>query len=280
MIDLKLLRQVKDLMNKEAAVPMGPAPVAPPMDPAMMGGAPMDPSMMGGMPPPMGGAPPMPMDPAMMGGMPPPMDPAMMGGAPPMDPAMMGGMPPPPMDPAMMGGMPPMDPAMMGAPPVEEPVGTPLTEERFLEILPKAIEEMDKEKSGEPTKADLEARVDEVENQVMEVMGAVGMAPPVAPEDLGVVEEDTTSPPLGEETTEVPEEIQDGMTPEALEAAAEPPEEDPAAMGMGGAQPPMPGMPPPGMPPQGMPGMPVMASSRQRKSSVMKIQDLIKNLRS
>jgi len=50
----------------------------------------VDPAAMGGMPP--GGAP--PMDPAMMGGA--PMDPAMMGGAPPMDPAMMGGAPPPP----------------------------------------------------------------------------------------------------------------------------------------------------------------------------------------
>ena len=59
-------------------------PPAPPMDPAMAGGAPMDP--------------------AMAGGAPPPMDPSM-GGAPPMDPAMAGGAPPPQMDPAMLQQM-------------------------------------------------------------------------------------------------------------------------------------------------------------------------------
>ncbi len=58
----------------------------PPM-PQPGGAPPMDPAMMGGAPPPPGGAP--PMDPAAMGGAPPPMDPAAAGGAPP---------PPPPDD--------------------------------------------------------------------------------------------------------------------------------------------------------------------------------------
>jgi len=66
-----------------------------------------------------GAAPPMapPMDPSMMGGAP-PMDPSMMGGAPPMDPSMMGGAPP--MDPSMMGGAPPADPAAAGADPTAQ----------------------------------------------------------------------------------------------------------------------------------------------------------------
>lgn len=73
----------------------------------------------------MAGAP--PMDPAMMGGAMPP-------GAPPMDPAMAGGAAPmpaqaaPPMDPAMAGGAmppgaPPMDPTAGGAPVPPEDIG-------------------------------------------------------------------------------------------------------------------------------------------------------------
>ena len=95
--------------EKRGFVPPGGG--APPMDPAMMGGAPpggppMDPSMMGGAPP---------------GG--PPMDPSMMGGAPPMDPAMMGGAPP--MGPPPMGppAAPPGDPAAAAAPPANGAAG-------------------------------------------------------------------------------------------------------------------------------------------------------------
>jgi len=93
-------------LEKSSFVPMNPgmptAPTQPPLDPAAAAGAapPMDPAMMGGA----GGAP--PMDPAMM-------DPAMMGGAggaTPMDPAMMGGAGGQ-MDPAMLEGL----AAQMGA---------------------------------------------------------------------------------------------------------------------------------------------------------------------
>ena len=103
------LRLFEKALNKKAFMPLTDqamaaqcAPAgAPPMDPAMMGGAPV--------PPPPGTMPPvdpntgMPMDPAMMGA------PA---GAPPMMP---------PVDPNT--GM-PMDPAMMGAPAPAAPVAT------------------------------------------------------------------------------------------------------------------------------------------------------------
>jgi hypothetical protein len=277
MINHELLKQAKQRLEKTAAVPMGPMPAPPP--PGAM--------------PPGGGMPPPGMDPAMMGGAP-PMDPSMMGGAPPMDPSMMGGGMPPvdpatgmpidpatgmPMDPSMMGGAPPMDPAMMGgAPPME---GTPLTVEALTEILPQILDEWDASKKEEPTKQDLANRVDDLEGQMLEIANAVGLTPDVPPEEVGVTGEDTDMEVPPEEGGGV---VGEGMTEEAMEAAAQPPM-DPAMMG--GAPPMPPGGAPPmdpammgGAPPMPPQGMPVMASERRmHRNSVGRIQDLVGKLK-
>jgi len=261
MVDITLLKQAREMLQKKAAVPMPPMPPPPPIDPAT--GQPL---AMPGMPPPPGGMPPgmppgMPMDPAMMGGMPP--------GGMPMDPSMMGGMPPGgmPMDPAMMGGMPPEM-----APP---PEGTPLTEERLMELLPEILKEVgvgDKSSS----KSEMEDRVEVLEDQLMSVMQTIGMVPSPEPGEVGV-----TSPSaegMGAQPMEQPvspeQTVNEGMTPEAVDAAASQAEAPSAPPGMAAEM-------PPGMP-QGMPpgGLPIMASERRLIKASSRIRGLISKLHS
>jgi len=224
MLDKDLLNKVLGL-HKKAYAPPSPSggPPMPPMDPSMMGGMPpMDPAMMGGAPP---------MDPSMMGGAP-PMDPSMMGGAPPMDPSMMGGMPP--MDPSMMGGMPPMDPAMMGgAPPMDPSMmgteGLPITlsSEDLQSLIEAAAENKggSSKKDSEDSESDLAARVEELEQIVVQLASALGVnaesatAMPSGPDMM------MQAPPA--EMTGIPQ----GMpAPEEMVDAGEMPEIDPLAM--------------------------------------------------
>jgi hypothetical protein len=252
MIDKNLLKRARAGLEKLSAVPMGPMPPPPPIDPAtgQPAGAPPG-GMPPGMDPSMGGMPPG-MDPS-MGGMPPGMDPSM-GGMPPMDPSM-GGMPPG-MDPSMM------DPSMMGA-----PAGTPLTEERLMELLPDILAQA-KEADKPASKDEIAQRLDSVEEQLYEILQTLGMAPPPDPSETGVM--DPGTPALPPEATEDP--LADGVTPEAMEAAAAGAPVDPSMMG---------GMPPPQDPSMmGAPaGMPVMASERTRPSASRRIQGLVSALR-
>ncbi len=169
----ELLKQARRVLAKTAFVQIDPASGMTPLQGAPQGGAPQ-----GGVP----GAPPQGGMPAgqMQGGMPPGgmqgMDPSMMGG---MDPSMTGGM-----DPSMMGGM---DPSAMGggqAPVIQVGLGdliqlvtmltgqTPGAPGQPAQTANEQAPNEPKKKSG---KADVEGRLQAVEQQISQIAQALGL---------------------------------------------------------------------------------------------------------
>jgi hypothetical protein len=209
----------------------------------------------------------------------------MQGGAP-------GGQPPPPMPPEMGGdaGMapesmgspeseaggqpadagaeaPPPDAGAGAPPPPPEGGGQPLTMEAFMELMPQMLDAYEKDKkpgAGGGDTADLEARIDQLENMVTQLVQQLGIPPGQA----GLGPDATGMPPAG---GEVPPEMA-GMPPPGMP----PPPQDPAAAEAIGAA----AAVPPG--PQG--GMPVMASERyvpevRRVPNTSRIQSVISKLK-
>jgi hypothetical protein len=159
-----------------------------------------------------------------------------------------------------------MDPAMMGGMPPPAPEGTPLTEERLMELLPEILKEVGVGDKGS-SKSEMEDRVGALEDQLMDVMQTIGMAPMPEPEEVGV-----TSPSaegMGAQPAPQPaspeQTVNEGMTPEALDAAAAQGEAPSAPPGM------TLGMPP---------GMPVMASEKRILKASSRIRGLVSKLRS